>query len=113
MEFEELKTHELYYAVTEGQFIGIFFCLKINKNNAAFFCSFYAGGKPVIRHIYRESFNWPFEGENDDDIPEESWPADMMPVKYYRNNADFYEHYEDMISALFEYLNEEIKKFLG
>lgn len=99
MEFERIKPDELYYAVTEGQFMGLFYCVKKNKFSAHFFANFY-GGSMTYKIFEKFDFDWPFVIGEEDDLPDDSWAADMEHVKYSRN--EFSDYHREFIPYLFE-----------
>ena len=99
MEFNSVEEGKVYYAVTEGQFIGIFFCIKKGQSSAMFISDYYGG--PAIKEVLDKlDFDWPEILDEEDDLPEKSFASDMMSIKHYRGYIS--ESIREIIKTYFE-----------
>lgn len=89
MEFNELEEGKVYSAITEGQY------------NALFIADYYGGDtKRVI--FDKEAFDWPFEVDEDDDLPDDSFATDMQPYKYFKWKGEFDRYFNNILKFIFE-----------
>jgi len=101
MEFSQVKKGDVYYVVTEGQFIGVFYIIKKSSNGGKMLASYY-GGDVIIDYFDYLDFDWQFELEEDEDLPDRHWLANAQHIKRFRHQDIISEHLQYMLKAIFD-----------
>lgn len=102
MEFADVKPSQLYYAVTEGQFIGVYYVIEKRDRVARLIVSYY-GGDTVNLWAEKNDYDWVFEFDEDEEPPSHSWLSDSQHIKRL-SSRDAREHYIDILKYVFEVL---------
>lgn len=99
MDFSQVKEKQLIFAVSEGQFIGVFYIVKKHSRFVIMIASYYAG--PVkLENAYKQSFDWVYKDEDDEEEVDMDFLADAVDVKYAKNNRMVREHVREIIKAI-------------
>lgn len=101
MEFSQIKEKDLYYAVTEGQFIGVFYILKKTSTGGKMIGSYYGGGT-MIDYFDKLDFDWEIETDEDEDLPDKSFLANTQHIKRFRFQDQIVEYLKNILKFVFE-----------
>lgn len=100
MEFSQIKKGDIYYVVSDGQFIGVFYIIKKSSNGGKMLASYYAGDV-MIDYFDHIDFDWQLELDEEEDLPDKHWLARAQYVKYFKHSDIIREHFQYMIKAIF------------